>query len=508
MDVIFGAALLLADWTVIITMILTAMFGLAVGSIPGLTASMAVALLIPLTFFMDPVPALAGIVSVAAMAIFAGDLPGALLRIPGTPASAAYVDEAYAMTQKGQAELALGIGLVCSSIGGLFGATILIFGAPALAEIALKFSSYEYFWLACLGLTAAVAVAHGDIVKGMASLLFGLILASVGLDPVSGLLRFTFDVQALTGGLGFIPVLIGLFAVSEIMRMVTRTTPVAVIKVKSFGNVFHGVGKEIWRLRYGVLRGCGLGTVIGAIPGAGADIAAYVSYAVAKKFSKRREAFGTGIPDGLASATAANNASIGGAFVPATVFGVPGDSLTAIVIGVLFMKGLTPGPTVFLHEPQLIYAVFLSFFVANIFMVPFGFAAIKVFKQVLRIPQTVLMPIILAFCIVGSFAVENAVFAVTVMLVLGMIGYLMEENGFPIAPAILGLVLGPMLEEKFLTSMLKSKGDLMAFFERPVAGSLGVLTIVIWFSPLVIRLVQRKMAAREKNAVRTEDTPH
>ena len=498
MDVILEAALLLVDKTVIITMILTAIFGLAVGSIPGLTASMAVALLIPLTFFMDPVPALAGIVSVAAMAIFAGDLPGALLRIPGTPASAAYTDEAFAMTRKGQAELALGIGLVCSAIGGLFGSTVLILGAPALAEIALQFSTYEYFWLACLGLTAAVVVARGDLVKGMASLLLGLFLATIGLDPVSGLLRFTFDVQDLVGGLGFIPVLIGLFAVSEIMRVVTNTAPLIAVDAKPLGNVFSGIGKEVWRLKYGIARGCGVGTIIGAIPGAGADIAAYVSYAIAKKFSRRPEAFGTGITDGLASATASNNASIGGAFVPATVFGVPGDSLTAIVIGVLYMKGLTPGPTVFLEKPQLIYAVFLAFFVANIFLVPFGFVAIKVFKQILRIPQTVLMPTILAFCMVGSFAVENAIFAVTVMLILGLIGYVMEENGFPIAPAILGLVLGPMLEEKFLTSMLKSKGDFFTFFERPVAGTLGVITIMIWLSPLLIWFVRRIASSRRK----------
>lgn len=503
MDMILQAAGLLLDKTVIITMVLTAIFGLAVGSIPGLTASMAVALLIPLTFFMDPVPALAGIVTVAAMAIFAGDLPGAFLRIPGTPASAAYVDEAYAMTRKGKAELALGIGLISSAIGGVFGATVLILGAPALAEVALQFSSYEYFWLSCLGLTAAVVVARGDIVKGMAALLLGLILATIGLDPVSGLLRFTFGIPELVGGLGFIPVLIGLFAVSEVMRAVTRPASKTTFDDQALGNVFRGVGKEIWRLRYGIARGCGLGTIIGAIPGAGADIAAYVSYAIAKKFSRKPEEFGTGITDGLASATAANNSSIGGAFVPATVFGIPGDSLTAIVIGVLFMKGLTPGPTVFLHEPQLIYAVFLAFLVANILMVPFGFVAIKAFKQVLRVPQSVLMPVILAFCIVGSFAVENVVFAVTVMLILGIVGYLMEENGFPLAPAILGLVLGPMMEEMFLASMLKSKGDFLAFFERPVAGTLGVITLAIWLSPLFIWIVRRISAARRDAATRS-----
>jgi len=487
MDVIAAAIAKLADPFVVFIMILSSVFGLAVGAIPGLTASMAVALLIPLTFFMDPVPSLAAIVCVAAMAIFAGDLPGALLRIPGTPASAAYADEAYAMTRRGQAEMALGAGLICSAIGGMFGSLVLIFGAPTLAEFALNFSTYEYFWLACLGLTAAIVVSRGDTVKGVVSLLLGLFLASIGLDPVSGLMRFTFDIPALAGGLGFIPVLIGLFAMPEILRYASAPTEFAIdTGNQRIGNVFAKLGRELWRLRAGIARGCAIGSFIGALPGAGADIAAYISYAVAKRFSDRPEQFGTGIVDGIATASAANNASIGGAFVPAIVFGIPGDSLTAIVIGVLYMKGLNPGPTVFMNNPEMIYAVFIVFLLSNILLIPFGLVAIRVFKQVLRVPRGVMMPVILAFCIVGSFAVENTGLAVMVMLGVGLVGFIMEENGVPLAPAILGLVLGPMVEEKFLSSMLKSKGDLLAFFERPVAGTIGVLTILIWLTPLIL----------------------
>lgn len=497
MDVIIAALGLLADPVVIVVMLLTSIFGLAVGAIPGLTASMAVALLIPLTFFMDPVPSLAGIVCVAGMAIFAGDLPGALLRIPGTPASAAYADEAYAMTLRGKAELALGAGLICSAIGGLFGSVVLTFGAPTLAEFALNFSTYEYFWLACLGLTAAIVVSRGDIVKGVASLLLGLFLASIGLDPVSGFMRFTFGIPALAGGLGFIPVLIGLFAIPEILRFAAAPTEFANIAGSPrIGNVFSGVGRELWRLKNGIMRGSVIGTFIGALPGAGADIAAYISYAVAKRLSKTPEKFGTGIVDGIASASAANNASIGGAFVPAIVFGIPGDSLTAIVIGVLYMKGLNPGPTVFMNNPEMIYAVFIVFFISNIIMVPFGLVAIRVFKQVLRVPRSVMMPVILGFCMVGSFAVENTGLAVGAMLVVGIVGYLMEENGVPLAPAILGLVLGPMIEEKFLSSMLKSRGDLTAFFDRPVAGTIGVVTILIWLVPLILWIVRRMRTSR------------
>ncbi|WP_068311191.1 tripartite tricarboxylate transporter permease [Polycladidibacter hongkongensis] len=484
MDVIFAALGLLWDPTVIGIMLACAVYGLAVGSIPGLSASMAVALLVPMTFFIDAVPALAGIVTLAAMAIFAGDLPGAFLRIPGTPASAAYADEAYKMSLQGKGERALGIGLVCSAIGGVFGALVLLFAAPSLAKIALKFSTFEYFWLACMGLSAAVVVSHGNMAKGMLSLFLGLFIAMIGIDPMSGQIRYTFGNSALIGGLGFIPVLIGFFALSEVMRFAAlRVRPTH--SASTVGNVFSGLGQDVIRLRYGILRGCGLGTIIGAIPGAGADIASYISYAAQKKLSKNPEKFGTGIVDGIGPASAANNSAVGGAFVPATVFGIPGDSLSAIIIGVLYMKGLNPGPTVFLRQPELITAVFLAFLIANIMLVPFGFAAIKMFKQVLRVPRTLLMPSILAFCIVGAFAVENAVFAVTTMLIVGVLGYLMEENGYPIAPAILGLVLGPMLEENFLSSMMKAHGDFAAFFERPLAAGIAAVTIILWLYPVL-----------------------
>ncbi len=213
-----------------------------------------------------------------------------------------------------------------------------------------------------------------------------------------------------------------------------------------------------------LLRGSIIGTLIGILPGAGADIAAWVAYAISKKFSKEPEKFGTGHIEGIVDASSANNAALGGAWVPAMVFGIPGDSITAIVIGVLYMKGMNPGPTVFIHSPQLVYAVFLSFFLANMLMVPLGFAAIRLSRQILRVPKRVLMPVILMFCIVGSFAINNTAFGVVIMLVLGFIAYVMEENGFPIAPAILGIVLGPMLEQNFMTSMIKSDGNFLAFF--------------------------------------------
>ncbi len=488
--VVLDAFLTLLTPTTLLVMVAAAIYGLTVGAIPGFTASMAMALVVPVTYFLDPVPALAGVVTLAAMAIFAGDIPGALLRIPGTPASAAYVDEAYLMTRRGESELALGTGLVCSAIGGIFGALVLISAAPFLAEIALQFTSFEYFWLACLGLTAAVVVSSGHPAKGAISLFVGLAIAMVGLDPVAGLPRFTFGNSELMGGLGFIPVLIGLFAVSQILRFALspdadRDAQELVDKAPR-KRLLGGVLAEIKRLKWPIARGCGIGTVVGAIPGAGADIAAYISYASAKTMSKQREVFGTGSLDGIAPATAANNASVGGALVPATVFGIPGDSLTAIIIGILYMKGLNPGPMVFVLQSELIYAVFLAYLVANIMIIPLGFLAIRFFRQILSVPRTILMPLVLAACIVGSFAVENTTFAVTTMLFMGVVGFYMEENNISLAPAILGVVLGPLMEEMFLTSLIKSSGDLWAFFDRPVANVLGVVVIIIWSLPLLL----------------------
>lgn len=497
MDIALQAAALLFDPYVLGVMLSAALFGLFVGAMPGLTATMATALLVPVTFFMDPVPAIAAIVTATAMAIFAGDIPGALLRIPGTPASAAYCDESYAMTRKGKAELALGTCLVTSVIGGLIGALVLAITARALAEFAIKFSSFEYFWLACLGLSCAVIISTGSIVKGVVSLLIGLFIATIGIDITAGYPRFTFGSVELMGGVSFIPAMIGMFAISEVLRYVASTHERAPLPQQRIGNVFKGLGPVLARYKVNLVRGSVLGTVVGILPGAGADIAAWITYAVAKRFSREPEKFGTGHVEGLVDAGAANNAALAGAWVPALVFGIPGDSITAIVIGVLYMKGMNPGPTVFLAQPELIYAVFIAFFVANVALVPLGFIAIRMSRQILHMPQRVLMPIILLFCIVGSFAINNTVFGVTVMLILGVMAYVMEENGFPVAPTILGIVLGPMLEDNFMSSMIKSHGDLAAFFSRPIAATLGALFILLWLLPLVSSLRQRRAAPAE-----------
>jgi TctA family transporter len=480
MDAIITAFGLIFQIKVLWVICASAAFGMFVGAMPGLTATMATALLVPVTFFMDPVPALGAIVTATAMAIFAGDIPAALLRIPGTPASAAYTDESYAMSKKGLLDLNLGVNLVFSVFGGLVGVALLIVFAPVLAEAAIQFSSFEYFWLALLGLTCAIFMTAEDPLKGITSLLFGLAINTVGIDPAAGYPRFTFGSVELLQGISFIPAMIGMFALSELLRGVVAVDQQGAVLAQKIGNIFVGVWdvfKKYWK---NFLRGSAIGVVIGALPGAGADIAAWISFAVSKRFSKEPEKFGTGHIEGIVDATSANNSALGGAWIPALVFGIPGDSITAIVIGVLYMKGMNPGPTVFLQNPQFIYAVFIIFVLANLLMLPFGWIAIKSGKQILRVPRNILVPTILIFCVVGAYSMTNSVFGIWIMLFMGVVGWLMEEHGFPIAPAILGLVLGEMLEQNFMTSMIKADGDPLFFFERPIAAVLGVMTILIW----------------------------
>lgn len=488
MDAVAAAFGLVFQTEVLLVILLAAVYGLFVGAIPGLTATMATALLVPVTFFMPPVPAVAAIVTATAMAIFSGDIPSALLRMPGTPASAAYADEAYQLTRKGQAELALGAGLVFSALGGIFGVAVLIVAAPALAEVALKFSSFEYFWLVVLGFTCAVFIAGSDPLKGGVSLLLGLLISCVGLENPAAAPRWTFGNAELAGGISLIPLMIGMFAVSEVLRFAASRERPLLATEKPFGNVFAGMWALLKKYPLQLFRGSALGTAVGALPGAGADIAAWMSYAVSKRFSKEPQKFGTGHVEGIIESGAANNSALGGAWIPALVFGIPGDSITAIAIGVLYLKNMNPGPTLFVDNPQNIYAVFIVFVLAQALMLPLGWLAIKAAKQILRIPAAVLMPLILLFCIVGSFAINNTAFGIAVMLAAGVAAFFMERFGFPVAPTILGVVLGTMLEEHFFSSLVKADGNLLVFFQRPIAGTLGMLAVLIWLWPLLRRL--------------------
>ena len=494
-SLIQGLGLLLVPKTLLVICICS-LYGLFVGSIPGLSATLAASLLIPFTFFMDPVPALVSIVTMSAMAIFAGDIPAALVRIPGTPSSAAYTQDSFALTQQGKAEMVLGVDVVFSAIGGLMGAVVLMSSAPLLADVAMNFSSFEYFWLAALGLSATVMVSRGSQVKGALAMLLGLFLSTIGVDITLGYPRFTFGSVELLNGISFIPAMIGVFGISEVMRSVMEgEMQFAVARVQA-GKIFRGTGKLFIRYKWNVLRSGLLGTFIGILPGAGADIAAWLAYAVSKRGSKEPEKYGNGSIEAIIDSGTANNSCLAGDWVPALVFGIPGDSITAIVIGVLFMKGLRPGPMIFEQQPQILYAVYLSFIIANILMVPFGYLAVKTSSQMLRVPKNILIPGILMFAITGAFAINNSVFDIGVLAIMGVIGFYLEANGYPVAPIVLGLVLGPILEQNFMTSMIKSDWDLTLFFMRPVSAVLGTITVIVWLFPFFATFLEK---AKKRN---------
>jgi len=477
------------------------LYGTFVGAIPGLTATMAVALLVPFTFYMDPIPAVSAIVATTTTAIFAGDISGTLLRIPGTPASAAYVDDAYALSRRGLAKTSLFISLATACIGGVIGVAILMLMAPQLARVAISFSSYESFWLASLGLTCAVLTGQGTVPKSFASLFIGLAIASVGIDIAVGYPRFTYGVPELLDGISFIPAMIGMFAFSEILRTVQANLSSSPAGEQIREKVSHASSRMIKALakyRWTVARSSILGTLIGALPGAGADIAAWIAYAIARRFSKEPDKFGKGHLEGVAAGGSANNAAIAGAWTPALVFGIPGDSVTAIAIGVLLLKGLTPGPRIFIDQPELISTLFGSFFLANIIMLPMGFLAITLSTYILRIPRAIMAPVILLFSLVGAYAISGSVVAIWIVLILGIMGYLMEEHNIPLAPAILGIVLGKIIEDNFMVSMIKAQGNFSAFFERQYSLILGVTTILLWVFLLARMITEMISRNREK----------
>ena len=498
----------LAEPQVLLIIAVAAAYGVFMGAVPGLTATMAVALVVPVTFFMDPIPALAAVVTLEACAIFAGDIPNTLLRIPGTPSSAAYADDAYKLTQAGRSAEALGVCLVFSVAGGLFGTVVLMLFAPQLANVATWFTVAEYFWLYLLGLSCAVIVSRGSMLKAALALIVGLLFSTVGLSAVHTQARFTFGQAELFQGINFIPAMIGLFGVSEVFRNVldsdaSPTSPQGEgtsadsarrswrqwIR-ESIVSVFRTPLPLLWHRKWHALRSGMIGSLVGMLPGAGADIGAWVSLAASKRLSKTPEQYGQGSLEGIGDATGANSSSLAGAWVPALVFGIPGDSVTAIVIGVLLMKNIKPGPEIFEKQAVLVYSIFLIFFLANLVLIPIGFLAIKAGGYVVKIPRRVLLPVILLFCVIGSYAINGSYFDIGVMLLMGILGFLMERREIPLGPVVLGIILGGPLEERFIQTLSSSQSAWSAFFSRPMAAVLGAAAILVWLTPIVIRLAR------------------
>lgn len=494
------------DPTLLLVVAAAALYGTIFGSIPGLSATMAVALIVPLTYFLSPLAALAAVVTLEACAISAGDIPSALVRIPGTPASAAYADDLYHLARRGQYERAVGTSVMFSVVGGLFGVAVLMFFAQPLARIATLFTVTEYFWFYVIGLGCAVVVSRGSAMKGAFALLLGLLFSTVGLSPVHTQARFTFGRPELYQGISFIPAMIGLFGLSEILRTVSTlgakeqlvvAAPIERAGARSFfarhvsgsfRDVFGGSVEILWRRPVRVLQCSAIGTLIGILPGAGADIAAWVSFGYSKRRSKNPEEYGRGSLEGIADAGAANNAALAGAWIPALVFGIPGDSITAIVLGIMMMKNLTPGPQIFETQAVLVHALYFVFILANLALIPAGWLAIRAAGQLIRVPRHTLMPIIVLFCVIGAYAIGGSYFDVALMMAMGVLGFALERAGIPVGPVVLGIILGGALEERFVQAITASRGSLSIFVSRPLAAILAVVALIVWLLPVVTAL--------------------
>jgi putative tricarboxylic transport membrane protein len=457
--------------------------GIIVGALPGLTATMGVALVLPLTFGMEPVAGLLLLSGVYFGGVYGGSITAILLKTPGTPAAAATALDGYALAQKGMAGKALGVATLSSFTGGTLSIVILMFLSPILANIALEFSAPETFALAVFGLSIIASISGKSLVKGLIAGMVGLLLAMVGLDPILGFPRFTGGIEQMVNGVPFIPIMIGLFAASEAFKSLSEMNVKEKVKVKI--EKILPSWAELRRLIPTLLRSTGLGTFIGIIPGAGADIAAFVSYNEAKRFSKDKDGFGKGKIEGVSSCEAGANACTGGALVPLLTLGIPGDAVTAVMLGALMVQGLQPGPLLFKNNGDLVYTLFIGMIICYAIMLLMGLFASRYFARVVEIPREILTPIILVLCIVGSYAINNSFFDVIIMAVAGVVGYFMQKYDFPASPIVLALILGPMAESQFRRALALSNGSYDIFYTRPIPLVLLLLSAITLLTPIV-----------------------
>lgn len=469
--------------------------GIIVGALPGLTATMGVALVLPLTFGMEPVAGLLLLSGVYFGGVYGGSITAILLKTPGTPAAAATALDGYALAQKGMAGKALGVATLSSFTGGTLSIVILMFLSPILANIALEFSAPETFALAVFGLSIIASISGKSLVKGLIAGMVGLLLAMVGLDPILGFPRFTGGIEQMINGVPFIPIMIGLFAASEAFKSLSEMNVKEKVKVK-IGKILP-TWAEFRRLIPTILRSTGLGTFIGIIPGAGADIAAFVSYNEAKRFSKDKDGFGKGKIEGVSACESGANACTGGALVPLLTLGIPGDAVTAVMLGALMVQGLQPGPLLFKNNGDLVYTLFIGMIICYVIMLLMGLFAARYFARVVEIPKEILTPIILVLCIVGSYAINNSFFDVIIMAVAGVIGYFMQKYDFPASPIVLALILGPMAESQFRRALALSNGSYDIFYTRPIPLVLLLLSAITLLTPIVKAVWQQRKRAHQ-----------
>ncbi len=467
--------------------------GIIFGAIPGLTATMGMAIFLPMTFAMNDINGILFLIGIYVGSCYSGSLSSILVNIPGTPSAIATGFDGYKMALKGEAGRAIGYSTVSSALGGLFGVLVLVFAAPILAGLALEFGAQEYTGIALLGISIVSYISFGSTIKGLIGGIIGLMLATAGQDVITAYPRFVFGSKDLQAGLQMIPVMVGFFGVTEVLTKLEQEKEIR-IPVAKIRNVLPSAGRL---LRMSPMMGFSslIGTFIGAVPAAGGAIASMAAYGIQKRFSRRSKEYGTGIAEGVVAAEAANNAAVGGAFVPMLSLGIPGDPQTAILIGALMINGLAPGPMLFATRPDLISTIYLGNVVAIIAFTVIGLAGARIFSHLIRVPRHYLLPGIMIFCIIGAFAIRNTVFDIWVLLACGVMGYLLQKIGIMPAPIILGFVLGPILEDNFRRSLIMSQGDWTTFFTRPISLALLLINLFILTGPYLMGLFKKRGSA-------------
>lgn len=452
--------------------------GIVIGALPGLTATTGVAIFLPLTFYMEPVSALGFLGGIYCGGMYGGSITAILINTPGTPAGAATALDGHAMAQKGEAYRALQMALYASTIGGLISCLALMFFAPILASAALKFSYAEYFALGVFGLSIVAGLSSGNLFKGLISCVIGLFIGCMGMDPISGYPRLTFGITSFLGGFQLIPVLIGIFAMSELIKQCTERAQQGDAREEIMAVSGRGMDKKDWkRCISPIIKGSLIGTFIGAVPATGGGTAAFLSYGEQRRATKDPD-FGNGSIEGVAASESANNGATGGTFIPMLTLGIPGDSVTAVMMGALIIQGLTPGPSLFTDHADTINGIYVALIFSNIFMLLMGQVGLRWFYKVCLIPKEILQPIIFGLCCVGSYAANSSLFDVGSMIFFGFMGYILIRLGIPMTPILLGLILGNITESNLRRGMIAVNGNFWQFINRPICLAILAFTVL------------------------------
>jgi putative tricarboxylic transport membrane protein len=470
--------------------------GLLIGVLPGLTLVMGVALALPFTYRMDVTASIVLLTAMYVSGTYGGAFTAILFRIPGEPIDVPMLWDGYTMGRKGKPAKALGWTLIAALGGGLLSATIMVLLTQPLAHFALRFSSPEYFAILLFGLTSVVALGRGALSNALISLSAGLLIATVGTDETYGSYRFTFGSRILADGIEFLVVMVGAYGVGEVLaRLETGFASKPIDKIENARTELPSFA-EIMGLKAMFLRASVLGNIIGLIPGAGATIASFVSYGLEAQFGKRRHEMGTGIAEGIVAPQAAATASVGGALVPLLALGIPGSGATAIILGAFMLHGIQPGPQVLANSSAVVYTVFASLYLGLILMCVIGYFAIRPLVRILDMPEAVVSSYVLILCFIGALSIRNNVTDLWLMIGFGVIGYLFERLKFPIAPLVLGVILGPLTEDSFMNSMISFSNDWTVFFTRPISGTIMIFTIVMLLLPFIQQWrAKRRVAA-------------